>query len=55
MLWYDVCWLNYNMPKGIDVEILRRREVVHVALTVMNRVGDVVEPMAVDCRMRTTA
>lgn len=43
------------MPKGIDVEILRRREVMHLALTVMDRVGDVVKPMAVDCGVQATA
>ena len=36
------------MPKGIDVEILCRREVEHLALAVMDRVGDMVEPLVVD-------
>ncbi len=35
------------MPEGIDVEILRRREVVYLALAVVSCVVDLVEPIAV--------
>ena len=36
---YDVCWLNYDMPEGIDIEILRRREVMHLTLTMVVCIG----------------